>query len=58
VGDVPLDKSINGHEFRSPAIHIDDFGVPLIIITDYIRTDRSGEVDNGMSPLRKLTSYQ
>jgi hypothetical protein len=33
-------------------------GVPLIIITDYIQTDRSGEVDNGMSPLRKLTAYQ
>jgi hypothetical protein len=55
---VSLDKSIHGNEFRSPPIDIDDLGVPLVVITDYIRTGCGGKMDNGMSPPGKLSTHQ
>ena len=36
VGNVPLDKSLHGNEFRSPAIHVDDPGIPIFVVADNI----------------------
>jgi hypothetical protein len=50
VSYVAFDKTVNWFELRSPAVRINDPGIPLLILTGNIGTNGGSQVDNRLSP--------
>jgi hypothetical protein len=50
VSYVAFDKTVNRFELRSPAVRINDPGIPLLILTGNIGTNGGSQVDNRLSP--------